>query len=127
MTCDDDAGRGPVSYPAQDGGEVQAGEPLGEGEEVGGAHDDEARDDGVHHQVARPEAEEEGGLYRLGQQLRIHLLPLSLSFIYLESTVNKIHRKCRILKGQSHEIFCSGFFLQKSAHSGPIIGILGPF
>ena len=72
VTCDDDAGRAAILDPPHHGHQVQAGELLGNGEQVGGAHNDDAGDEGVHHQVPRPEAEEEGGLHRLHQRLGVH-------------------------------------------------------
>jgi len=80
-TCNDDTGGGSESDPAHHGEEVHAGEALEEGEEVGGAHDDEAGEERVHHQVPGPEVEEEGGLDCLRHHLRIH--PPLLFFFYL--------------------------------------------
>ncbi len=84
MTCDDDAGWGSVSDPADHGEEVHAGEALHKIEQVGGAHDDEAGDEGVRHQVPRPEGEEEGGLDRLRHHLWVHPPPHSLPSLDLE-------------------------------------------
>jgi hypothetical protein len=85
LTCDDNLGGLLGQDPVEEGPEVPAGETVGEPQQVGGQHDDEPGEQGVHHNVSRTEGEQEGRLQRLSHLCRIHG-----AFFYVAAVVDDI-------------------------------------
>ncbi len=72
LTCDDNLGGLLGQDPVEEGPEVPVSEAVGDPQQVSGQHDDKPGEESVHHNVSRPEGEQEGRLERLSHLCCIH-------------------------------------------------------